>query len=82
MHKEPRWKIVEVSYEYAKNKFNEILSEHKGFCMEDVVKLDAEWVYVLYSISPEGKLIWPGEKFKSIRITDGELIDYSLPTPG
>ena len=65
----------------AEKMFQEMISQYDGIRIEEIIEDEDEGLFVLFAVKDDGYQLWPGELFPSIRIKDGELVDFSLPTP-
>lgn len=72
-----------ITLEQAMNKFREIVSDcGESISIEKVWEIQfAEPVYVVLCTDCDGKKIYPGERFPSIRKSDGALVDWQEPCP-
>lgn len=72
-----------ITLEQAKNKFHEIVaSSGESVEIVDVWELQFDDpIYVVMCVDANGKKIYPGEKFPSIRKVDGKLVDWIEPCP-
>lgn len=72
-----------ITLEQAKERFSDIVAD----CGEAIRILKvweiqfSEPIYVVLCIDSNGKKIYPGERFPSIRKSDGVLVDWQEPCP-
>ena len=72
-----------VSLEQAREIFADLVKKSgEQYRIEQVQEIQFEEpIYVMIALDANGDQVFPGEKFPSIRKSDGALIDYSFPCP-
>lgn len=72
-----------ITLEQAERKFHEIVDS-----CEETFKITKVWeiqledpIYVVMCTDEHGTKIYPGERFPSIRKSDGSLVDWEEPCP-
>lgn len=72
-----------ITLEQAESKFREIIASG-----DESVKIAKVWeiqfedpLYVVMCIDKNGNKIYPGERYPSIRKSDGSVIDWKEPCP-
>lgn len=73
-----------ITMEQAKAMFEDMINKNdNGCCLEQISEIALEEpIYVMIAVDKDGKQIFPGEVFPSIRKKDGALIDFRFPATG
>lgn len=73
-----------ITLDQAKEQFLEIVENaEKKYTIQTVWEISFDDpIYAMIAIDENGKQVFPGEVFPSIRKADGSLIDFSFPATG
>ena len=77
---------MDISKEEARKKAESMVKESgenlRIIAFESVYYIDGDGLF-FFSVQDRdtGKNYYPGELFKAIRMSDGTLVDFKLPTP-
>lgn len=73
-----------ITIDQAKEQFlNMIEKAEKKYTIQKVWEISFDDpIYAMIAIDQNGKQVFPGEVFQSIRKADGSLVDFSFPATG